>query len=74
VDEQTSEQAAWLARTYRLTAPMVEAIDGLAAVYGAPQSHIVAILLRIGLEELDSGRRFLQRRPIRYAVELAPPP
>lgn len=61
-----------VARTYRLDAALVAAIDGMAAAYSAPQSHIVGILLRIGLEEVEAGRRYLKRTPIRYAVELGP--
>lgn len=72
MEGESSEQTAWLARTYRLDPATVAMIDGLAAAYGAPQSRIVAILIRIGFEELEAGRRFLQRRPIRYAVELRP--
>lgn len=72
MDDKTDEQAAWVARTYRLNQEMVAAIDGMAAAYGAPQSRIVSLLLRIGLEELEAGRRQLQRKPIRYAVELGP--
>jgi hypothetical protein len=64
------EQTAQVARTYRLDEELVAAIDGMAAAYGAPQSRIVGILLTIGLEELDSGRRNLIRTPIQYAVEL----
>lgn len=64
------EQVVWLARTYRLDEQLVTAIDGLAAAYGAPQSRVVGILLRIGLEELEAGRRYLQRKPVRYVVEL----
>ncbi len=72
MDEATDEPVPWVARTYRLDPELVGLIDGMAAAYGAPQSRIVNILLRIGLEELDSGRRYLKRTPIRYAVELAP--
>lgn len=70
MDSETEERTEWVARTYRLDGDLVAAIDGMAAAYGAPQSRLVGLLLRIGLEELDSGRRQLQRRPIRYAVEL----
>lgn len=72
MDDETEERAAWTARTYRLDAEMVAAIDGMAAAYGAPQSRIANILLRIGLEELEAGRRYLKRTPIRYKVELGP--
>lgn len=72
MNDTADEPLAWLARTYRLDPEIVALIDGMAAAYGAPQSHIVNILLTIGLEELDSGRRYLNRTPIRYSVELAP--
>lgn len=72
MDEATDEPVIWVARTYRLDPELVALIDGMAATYAAPQSRIVNILLHIGLEELDSGRRYLKRTPIRYAVELAP--
>lgn len=70
MEYESDEQAVCMARTYRLDAEMVAAIDGMAAAYGTPQSQIVGLLLTIGLEELDAGRRHLQRRPIRYAVKL----
>lgn len=70
MSSETEERAAWTARTYRLDAEMVVAIDGMAAAYGAPQSRIVGSLLRIGLEELDAGRRYIKRTPIRYDVTL----
>lgn len=68
----TDEPTTWLARTYRLDPEIVALIDGMAAAYAAPQSHIVNLLLHIGLEELESGRRYLKRTSIRYAVALAP--
>lgn len=67
MSRETEEQVA---RTYRLTPDTMAAIDGMAVTYGAPQSQIVNLLLRLGLDELESGRRRLMRRPIRYAVEL----
>lgn len=70
VDENTNEQVAGVARTYRLGPDLVAASDGLAAAYGAPQSQIVGILLQIGLEELEAGRRSLTRRPVRYTLDL----
>lgn len=70
MSEAIDEQATSVARTYRLNEELVAAIDGLAAAYIVPQSRLVGILLRIGLEELESGRRYLKRTPIRYAVEL----
>jgi len=70
MNAETNERAVWVARTYRLDQEMVAAIDGMAAAYAAPQSRIVGLLLRIGLGELEAGRRYLQRQPIRYAVEL----
>lgn len=72
MDSERGEQAVYMARTYRLNEELVAAIDNIAAAYSAPQSKIVGILLTIGLEELDSGRRNLKRTAIRYAVELGP--
>lgn len=71
-NDHATERRNCVARTYRIDEETVALIDGMASVYGVWPSAIVDLLLRIGLEEVDAGRRVLKRKAIQYAVALDP--
>jgi hypothetical protein len=64
-----SRRPDWVARTYRISESTVEQITKLAEKLEVCPSRLVDILLQIGLDEVESGRRQLRRRATSYALE-----
>lgn len=59
-----------VARTYRLHPGTVKAVDGIAEALDAFPSQVVQVLLDYALDAVSADRIAVNRRPIKYAVEI----
>jgi hypothetical protein len=72
MQEQASEDRSYdkTARTYRFSTEHVAEIDRLAQEHQVNVSRVADLVLGLGLAQLASGQRRLQRRAVKFDVDL----
>lgn len=69
-DPNLGDRFGRVARTYRLHPGTVKAVDGLADALDAYPSQVVQVLLDYALDAVSADLISVNRRPIKFAVEI----
>lgn len=68
MNEEPSNEATHVTRTYTLRIVTVERIDALAGELNLWQSDLVDHLIDVALQDVESGRKEVKTAPIKWGI------